>query len=88
MTINNNKKELRWESCHLPQSKKRFNDESAMEEMRNPDQVEQPAENLLWLVYITGLWTCAVDNKQQTSSRLKKTADDLIIKIKKRVISS
>ncbi len=53
-----------------------------MEEMRNPDQVEQPAEKLLWLVYIAGLWTCTVDNKQQTSSRLKKTADDLTIKKK------
>jgi hypothetical protein len=61
-----------------------INDEIAMEEMRNPDQVEQPAEKLLWLVYIARLWTCAVDNKQQTSSRLKKTADDLTIKKKKK----
>jgi hypothetical protein len=29
------------------------------------------------------LWTCAVDNKQQTSSKLKKVTDDLIIKKKK-----
>ncbi len=67
-------------------------DESAMPMMcgrdEEPDQVQQPAEKLLWLVYIAGLWTCTLDNKQQTSSRLKKTADDLIIKIKKRVISS
>jgi len=47
-----------------------------MEEMRNPNQVVQYVEELLWLVYVTRLWTCAIDNKKQALRGLKKTNDD------------
>jgi hypothetical protein len=48
-----------------------------VEEMKNPDQVQQPVEKLLWLAHITRLWTCAVDSKKQALKGLKKIVDDV-----------
>jgi hypothetical protein len=48
-----------------------------VEEMRNPDQVQQPVEKSLWLAHITRLWIHIVDSKKQTSKGLKKIDDNL-----------
>jgi hypothetical protein len=47
-----------------------------VEEMKNPDQVQQLAKELLWLVHAIRLWTHAVNNKKQASRGLKKTTND------------
>jgi hypothetical protein len=48
-----------------------------MEEVSNPNQVEQLVEELLWLVHIVGLWTCNVNHKKQAYRGLKKIIDDV-----------
>jgi hypothetical protein len=42
-----------------------------MEEVSNPNQVEQLVEELIWLVHIVGLWTCNVNHKKQAYRGLK-----------------
>jgi hypothetical protein len=49
--------------------------------MRNPtneepEQVQEPAEESLWLVDVARLCTHIVDNKNQASKGLKKIVDD------------
>jgi hypothetical protein len=46
-----------------------------VEEM-NPDQMQQPTEELLWLVHVGGLWIHIVNSKKQTLRGLKKIIDD------------
>jgi hypothetical protein len=43
-----------------------------VEEMKNPNQVQQHIEESLWLVHITGLWTCTIDNKKTSIERTKE----------------
>jgi hypothetical protein len=43
-----------------------------VEEMKNLDQMQQPIEELLWLVHDAKLWACVVNSKKQTSRGLKK----------------
>jgi hypothetical protein len=45
--------------------------------MKNPDQVQQLVEKLLWLVHIARLCTRIVDSKKQASRGLKKTANEM-----------
>jgi len=47
-----------------------------VEEMRNLDQMQQLAEESLWLAHVAGLWTCIIDSKKQASRGLNKTIDD------------
>jgi hypothetical protein len=42
-----------------------------------PNQVQQPIEESLWLVHATGLWTHTINSKKQTLKGLKKTFDDV-----------
>jgi hypothetical protein len=48
-----------------------------VEEMKNPDQMQQPIEKSLWLMHTTGLWTHVVDSGTWTSRGLKKIANDM-----------
>jgi len=47
-----------------------------VEKLRNLNQVQQPAEELLWLAHAIRLWTHIVDSKKQASRGLKMTNDD------------
>jgi hypothetical protein len=47
-----------------------------MEKTRNPDQVQQPAKESLWLVHIAKLWTHVVNTKRWALRGLKKIAND------------
>jgi hypothetical protein len=38
--------------------------------------MQQPVEELLWLVHTARLWTCIIDNKKQALRGLKKTVDN------------
>jgi hypothetical protein len=48
-----------------------------VEEMRNLDQVQQPAKKSLWLMHIIGLSDNAINSKKQASKGLKKIVDDM-----------
>jgi hypothetical protein len=48
-----------------------------VEEMKNPDQVQQPVKELLWLAHTTSLWIHAIYSKKQASKGLKKIANDV-----------
>ncbi len=45
--------------------------------MKNIDQVQQPTEELLWLMHVAGLWTKVVNNKKQVLKGLKKIVNDV-----------
>jgi hypothetical protein len=78
MTFNDNKEDLRWKNHHLPQMlMTRVHYLWCLEEIRNPDQMQQPIEELLLLVHTARLWTCIIDNKKQALRGLKKTVDNV-----------
>jgi hypothetical protein len=47
-----------------------------VEEMKNPDQVQQPIKESMWLVHTAGLWICIINNKTQALRGLKKINTD------------
>jgi hypothetical protein len=47
-----------------------------VKEMKNPNEMQQPAEKSLWLAHTTGLWIHVIYNKKQASKGLKKITND------------
>jgi hypothetical protein len=50
-----------------------------VEEMKNPNQMQQPVEKWLWLVHNARLWACIVNSKKQTLKGLKKIAHMIMV---------
>jgi hypothetical protein len=48
-----------------------------VEEMGNPNQVQELIEKLLWLTHVARLWTYVVNIKKQASRGVKKIVDDV-----------
>jgi hypothetical protein len=73
MTFNDNKEDLRQKSHHLPQMlMKKVHYLWCLEEMRNPNQMQQPIEESLWLAHTTRLSTCIIDNKKTSIEGTKE----------------